>query len=69
MRSFIAFVIFIGTAGVVDAIVYHGQYRREVLGEVTSQGQTMADDVRRWIAKKKCVEMLNCTVRFLHRPN
>jgi hypothetical protein len=51
-RGLVALVILIGIGCVVDAVVYDGRYRRQVFEEASYQGQNMADDVHRWIAKQ-----------------
>ena len=51
-RSLIALVILIGAGCVADAVVYDGRYRRQVFAEASYQGQSMADDVHRWIERQ-----------------
>jgi len=51
-RSLVALVILIGIGCVADAVVYGGRYRRQVFEEASHQGQNMAADVHRFIAKQ-----------------
>jgi hypothetical protein len=48
MRSLILLLIVIGIAGVVDAVIYDGRYRREASYKI----QSMGDDVRQWVTRQ-----------------
>jgi hypothetical protein len=51
-RSLIVLVVLIGIDCVVDAVVYDGRYRRQVFAEATIRGQSVANDVHRWIERQ-----------------
>jgi hypothetical protein len=48
MRSLTLLLIIIGIAGVVDALIYDGRYRREASYKI----QSMGDDVRQWVTRQ-----------------
>jgi hypothetical protein len=48
MRSLILLLVVIGIAGVVDAVIYDGRYRREASYKI----QSMGDDVRLWVTRQ-----------------